>query len=672
VSTLTDLLREGGTEALGQLDATGQLLKGAALQPIAGLGGASRTVADLLRGKGWDEAARSGAKTVEDISGWGGGPVTERGAQRLQDLGATMKGAGDWATKNVPGVAQASEGWDKYSQANPAMAALTAGLVEAPSRGAGRAAGAAETAARTAAKAKGGLRADIQAAMEVPRSAEGLSALKEAGEGDIAKSMVSEKKAKGPTVSQDQIDKALLNRAELRSEPHVLPKPAGEMSDQEWADFGQRHGVDMTRTPSQSLGISDLTTRKEIMVPGGLEGKFTLPDVFELKANNFDPNALPQDIHNKLMAKFLRTYERPGAADAADRYNALNFSLLSPNAPLTQNEFLAMRMRARGPEDINRIAAMTPQEARANEMGTGAASRGGMGVKGTADYGNQPQLARLARDNPEMFSPSEGEGYQDVARRIMNQVPGLGPKTASLGVPFLDLAKGDTSAVDLHMIRNNMAKLMGDPELGQAFTARLADLTGNKGATADQLLARRAADPAFDKALESAAIDVVSSHPGMKYRLASGEVNPNLHPAIQSGKLAFEPQNATEFGPYYNRIVDYVNRSRGENPDLALFPEQWRLWDRYRGRVEPHEMAHPDIRKLPKMSWEEMHAALGEHKEKGYTSTSKDPVTGEIHSQRLDEAYPTNWKKMAYFTAPAAASAAALANALRSPPEGAD
>ena len=662
MSRLSDLLREAGTEIGGQADATGQLLLGLAKQPVAGLTGASTGITSLLRGKGKDAALADAVAQIERVNAAGPGPLTERGGQRLQEMGKTIEGAGDWATKNVPGVKQAGEGWDEYSQANPAVAAVMAGLVEAgPGKGAGTAKRAA-TGAISKAKTTAGM---LRSADEIPRTKTALDPLYQLGEGDIAKSMISETASKGPTISTDKIDTALGNRAALRAEPKVLPKPAGEMSPEEWMSFGQQHGVDLSRTPSQSLGISDLTTRKEIMVPGGLEGKFTVPDLFELKANNFDPNALPQDVHNKLMQKFLRTYEREGPADAADRYNALNFSLLSPNAPLTQNEFMAMRMRARGPEDIDRIAAMTPEQARANEMGTGAASRGGMGVKGTADFGAQPQLARLSRDNPEMFSPGQDEGYQDVARRVMNQVPGLGPKTASLGVPFLDLAKGDTSAVDLHMIRNNMAKLMGDPDLGAAFTARLGDLTGKKGATADTLLALRAGDPIFDKKLEKAAIDVVSSHPSAKYRLKSGELNPNLHPAVAPEKLAFEPKDATEFGPYYNKIVDYVNKSRGENPDLALFPEQWRLWDRYRGRVEPHEMAHPDIKKLPKMSWEEMQGALGEHKAKGYTSVSKDPITGELQTQRLKPDVGTDWRKLAYFSAPAALASGSLVDMLR-------
>jgi len=64
------------------------------------------------------------------------------------------------------------------------------------------------------------------------------------------------------------------------------------------------------------------------------------------------------------------------------------------------------------------------------------------------------------------------------------------------------------------------------------------------------------------------------------------------------------------------------------------------------------------------MSWEEMQHSLQAHKDKGYTGTSKDPVTGELGTQRLKEE-PSDWRKFAYFTAPAAASTAALVNALR-------
>jgi len=75
-------------------------------------------------------------------------------------------------------------------------------------------------------------------------------------------------------------------------------------------------------------------------------------------------------------------------------------------------------------------------------------------------------------------------------------------------------------------------------------------------------------------------------------------------------------------------------------------------------------MAHPDLRKLPKMSWEEMQASLQAHKDKGYTGTSKDPVTGELGTQRLKDE-PSDWRKFAYFGIPGLSTAGIMAQLLR-------
>lgn len=430
-------------------------------------------------------------------------------------------------------------------------------------------------------------------------------------EADIARSYKADPRLKGEgTVPRTEVETALENRARYRAEPQTLPKKPTEMSDQDWVEFGAQHGVDMSQSPMQSLGISDLTTRKEVMVPGGLEGKFTIPDLFKIKANNFDPNALPQETHNALMQKFLRTYERNGPHDPVDTFNDLNFALLSPNAPLTPNEFLAQRFRVRNADELNALANRVGEPGLAQTMdavsGVGAASRGGMGVKGTAAIEHQARLAQLLRDKPEMFRPQDGESLREVGWRVMNQVPGLSVKTASLGVPWTDLAKANTSAVDLHMIRNNYPRLMQEnPE----FAERVQNLVASN--------ARKA--PMSE---EEAAISVISSHPEWKYRMKGGELNPNVPAELAPEKLAYEPEKFTVASPYYRRIMDYVDESRGANPSIELFPEQWRLWDRYRGRVEPHEMAHPDWRKLPRQSFNELQDSLTAHKELGYTGTA--------------------------------------------------
>jgi hypothetical protein len=474
-------------------------------------------------------------------------------------------------------------------------------------------------------------------------------------EADIARSFKADKRLKdGGKIPRAEVEAALANRAMYRQEAQTLPKLATEMSDQDWIKFGSQYGVDMSQTPMRSLGISDLTTRKEIMVPGGLEGTFTIPDLFRIKANNFDPNALPQDVHNALMQKFLRTYQRGGQHDPVDVFNDLNFALLSPNAPLTQNEFLAQRFRIRTPEDLERLASRTGTPNLGTTMdvesGVGAAARGGLGVKGTANIEHQAMLANLLRQKPEMFRPQEGETLREVGWRVMNQVPGLSVKTASLGVPWTDLNRANTSAVDLHMIRNNYQRLMQEsPE----FSERVKNLTAST--------ARK--QPLTE---EEAAIQVISSHPEWKYRMKGGELNPNVPPELMPNKLAFEPEKFTVASPYYRRIMDYVDESRGANPEIALFPEQWRLWDRYRGRIEPHEMAHPDWRKLPKQSFNELQNALTAHKELGYMGTSPIKPGGDWRRLYYGHADPRLLAAMGV----GGGGAAALAYALRNQQEG--
>ncbi len=140
MGTMSDVLREGA----GQADATAQLLKGYALQPVAGLGGASRVIMDLLRGRGVDRSMEAGARTVEDIGGWGGGPVTERGAQRLGELGGMVE-RGTQAVGDALGNPIDKLG--SVPVVGPALAASALGFMETanPGKGVARAAKAASS-----------------------------------------------------------------------------------------------------------------------------------------------------------------------------------------------------------------------------------------------------------------------------------------------------------------------------------------------------------------------------------------------------------------------------------------------------------------------------------------------------------------------------------------------
>jgi hypothetical protein len=128
------------------------------------------------------------------------------------------------------------------------------------------------------------------------------------------------------------------------------------------------------------------------------------------------------------------------------------------------------------------------------------------------------------------------------------------------------------------------------------------------------------------------------------YRTKSGELN-EIPGVATPEKLAYEPKQLQDFNPFYKRVVDYVDESRGPNPTIELFPEQWRKWDVYRQRLEPHEFAHPDYRLLPRQSWTEMQEALTAHKKAGYTQAT-NPVMA-----------PSDWRELYYGGAAAGGSA---------------
>jgi hypothetical protein len=466
--------------------------------------------------------------------------------------------------------------------------------------------------------------ADLAFTGEVTGSAVPRSEVKKIlkGNPDIANSILNNPAFKiNGYVPKSVIDDALSTRMRMKGEAPTTP--GAKASEAEWKAWGEKHGVNMTVTEPQSLGITDLTSKREIKIPGGLEGKFTVPDLFWMKANNIDPGALPKDLHDQLMQKLIRTHEVANP-DQVDMFNRLSFAQLSPNAPLTPNEFLAQRLRLTNMDELKALAGRVGEPGLSvtaqGQTGVQAAGRGGMGVLGTAELKNQAMLAKLILDKPEMFQIAPGETMRDVTLRVMNQVPGLGPKTASLGTPWLDLNRANTSAVDLHMIRHSYERMLDDPIVGEAFRARMGGKLGVEP-TKEAILG------VSTKKVEKAAIDVIGGSSLSKmYRTRTGELN-EIPGVATPEKLAFEPKQLQDFNPFYKRVVDYVDESRGENPAIELFPEQWRKWDVYRQRLEPHEFAHPDYRLLPKQSWEEMRDALTAHKQAGYTGTK--PVMKE-------------------------------------------
>jgi hypothetical protein len=444
-------------------------------------------------------------------------------------------------------------------------------------------------------------------------------------EPDVGSSLIAarngNKDAKSEPINYDEISRALSNRARYRAEPATTPGPAA--SEAEWKDWGAKYGVNMTVTPPTEVAPG-------IHIPGGLDGTFTIPDLFWMKANSFDPKTLPDGMHERLMNKIMRTYSRDRMRNVpVDTFNRLAFGQMSPNAPLLTNEFIASRLRATSVEDLKKLAY---GDGDVSEIfGLQAAGKGGLGVRGTPDPNAVRELAKQILENPSAFEIGQGESTRDVAHRLMNSVPLMSQKTGSLSAPLLDIERGSTSAVDLHVIRNNWRSIMRDPEFGPDFVENLAKLFKVEP-TYGAIEAAYDAHPGRGLEVVRA---VVERKAGGKYRLKGGEVNPRAPAAIRDGRVP-EPEQFQDFGALYDRFSREL--SSEHIGDLPIFANQWAKWDTYRGRFEPHEFQHPDYALLPKQSFNELQKALGENRKAGFARDEGLPK----------QPYSGDWRKLYY------------------------
>lgn len=424
-------------------------------------------------------------------------------------------------------------------------------------------------------------------------------------EPDIGRSLVAEmggaKAANAEPKTVDDVVRAIQRRNEYRKEPNVTPGP--NATDADWARWGDKYGVNLKVSKAQEVAPG-------ISIPGGYDGTFTIADYFQMKANPFNPRDLGDEGHEKLMQKVIRTLGV--ATDPVDVFNRLAFSQMSPNAPLLQNGALQARLRVTTEDELRDLANGTGDIV--EELGLGAASRGGMGLRGTPDPNEVRALARFVLERPEAAQMEVGESTRDVALRLMNSVPLFSQKTASLGAPTLDMARGSTSAVDLHVIRNNWRSIMRDPDVGPEFVEQLA---GKFRVEPTYEAIEAAYDTHPGKGLEVVR-SIVERKAGGKTRLKDGSINPRVPQALLSPLMGDNlPANFQNFGPLYDRFSQELTREHIGS--LPAFANQWAKWDGYRGRFEPHEFLHPDFKKLPKMGFSEFQRAYKANVDAGYT-----------------------------------------------------
>jgi hypothetical protein len=471
-------------------------------------------------------------------------------------------------------------------------------------------------------------------------------------------------------------------------------REVADWSPEDFADFGKQFGVDNFGPQSKIMPVAD-QDGKSVNLPGGLDGEFTFYDLLWLKANPIDPSTLSKSLTSKLQQKLVRSVT-PEPGDRVEVFNRFLFGMLSPNQPLTPNEFEFAAMRVRSPKDIDKLASFIDWEPGAKVdrvhrketekkmtefYETQAGGAGGMGLKGSADYTNLAEFAKLYKKDPDFFTKQPEESWDQFVEKVMTQTRGLSAKVASFSTVWQDPAHAAISAIDRHMARNFLPKLFPTKKARQQFersvvkrwnslvdARRKLDSKYQKTVTqydrtkkanrspkliADydkyktelkklpkapksELKKVRNMDEVFrvqggDAAFMDRVMSILSSNE-RKFE-TRGERNPMVPDYLHDVDWINRPDKASVIGDAYRQALAENDR-RAQQSGLHLFASQWHLWDRIRRRLEPHEVMFPGLHKIPGMNREQLVKAMNVHKKAGYWSSTKEayrePTTGEI------------------------------------------
>jgi hypothetical protein len=484
-------------------------------------------------------------------------------------------------------------------------------------------------------------------------------------EPDVVKGLKSAKKGKGKTtsgvVNRRNVDQKLVEAAEgrgkLREEPMPFDKPISQMTDDELTAIGEKYGVNMR--PSPMMEVEDPGTGRKYMIPGGLKTPFSYTDLHQLKAQAYNPRNMSDAFQARIQRRLLDA-TTPQNMDHYELLNRTMFGMQSPNTPLGQNLFMTARMRARTPEDIERLASYTKgknfTKAQRKEVdaqmgrdyGIGAAYTGGMGVRSSADLTNVSELAAKMQTNPDFLKKTDDYTWKEFTERLFNSMRGLSAKTGSFGGVWQNPGKADISAMDRHMARKFLPEVLADPVLGPEFKDNVLSLYNKpqkKGSKRpkvntfeDLLLTKKGEEFVADQVVTFSTRktggqwDVVEGKGANKTVVANPNTPAHLKdlPFRASGKYS-------SIGDLYQKMLD-TNRASAEQQNLSVFGEQWRIWDRIRKSLEPHEVMAPGLHKLPALSAGELVDARNVHSGAGFFGTG---------ARR-----PYDWRKGLYWSVP--------------------
>jgi hypothetical protein len=344
-----------------------------------------------------------------------------------------------------------------------------------------------------------------------------------------------------------------------------------------------------------------------------------------------------------------------------------------------------------------RVGEKVPKEVRqeydrrlAEHFGVQAGERGGLGIKGSADYTRIAEMAQLFRQKPDWFRLQPGEDWADLVDRISSQVTGLGTKTGSFSSVWQNPAGAQVSAMDRHMAQRFFDRMYAGKgerkEIEKSLASKWNEHVDRRRELERQYKRKEVSDDEYDRKTKNIAAgedakkvrnlqDILGQSGGdgfftdqMLNRMGSGEKklmtqvgrgpnsyqqkNPNLSQVLRDTDWILEPEKVQTASPLYKRALE-INAEDAGQQGLSLFMSQWLGWDKQRKRFEPHENMFPGTERLPRPSQEQLQRTLDAHRGTGHLDYTKEDqlnAKGELE-QRLRPTRPTdNPASLAFFS----------------------
>jgi len=203
-------------------------------------------------------------------------------------------------------------------------------------------------------------------------------------------------------------------------------------------------------------------------------------DLYVLKDNDeSNPIKTEKGISVKAGKPIERTYDVPKVDPKVATYE---FSIVAKYGEgMAKSQQLADAIPWKVGEKVSQADRLAASDNIANMLGINAASKGGLGVRGSTDYTRIAELAQMWEKHPQWFSKTDAESWPNYVERLSSQVSGLSMKTGSFGGVWQDPAHAGVSAIDRHMVNEfeRTGNLFKSPAEKEAFEKRAVERWNN-------------------------------------------------------------------------------------------------------------------------------------------------------------------------------------------------